>query len=253
MSPPRVALAQMEMSWTVDENLGRIAHYLEVAAAAGASVVQFPELALSGYHMKLPAMIERGTLERGLRELSGLCRAAGVAALVGAPVLPHDRDDVILNALFAIDRSGDRLACIPKSGLTDGEKNLFTPGSERPHFELEGSLCTALLCREVFDADAIEGEVSADASIVFWPGLMRHRAEATADAPAMKRASPLARRLGADLYHTNWPAIIGQPEERDLGRSCWLDPTGAIKAEAPADAPGVLFTWRTGPEAWLAL
>ncbi|HEY1230470.1 MAG TPA: nitrilase-related carbon-nitrogen hydrolase, partial [Ramlibacter sp.] len=50
---PRLAIGQFRMAWTIEENLASIAWCMRQAAAAGARICSFPELAVTGFHRRI--------------------------------------------------------------------------------------------------------------------------------------------------------------------------------------------------------
>src|SRR5919201_2615993 len=124
----RLALAQIDtVVGDLDGNRERILRRLAEAREAGAELVLFPELAVTGYPpedlLLRPAFIReaRGSLERIAAETRGL------AALIGAPLL--DRD---LHNTCAVLADGELRAVYPKRSLPNyavfDEDRYFAPG-----------------------------------------------------------------------------------------------------------------------------
>ena len=95
----RLALAQMNtVVGDVDGNAARIAERLDEARNAGADLVLFPELAVTGYPpedlLLRPAFVRAA--RRSVEELA--IHSAGITALVGAPHLDAD----LFNACYVL-------------------------------------------------------------------------------------------------------------------------------------------------------
>ena len=88
--------------------------------AAGARVVVFPELSLTGYELDAPP-VSPG--DPRLSVLSGGCASTGSVALAGAPVA--DADGRVYIAMLAADGSGIAVA-YRKMWLGDAEARRFT-------------------------------------------------------------------------------------------------------------------------------
>ncbi len=128
----RLRLALCQMNATVGDlagNTGRIRAGIEAGREAGAQVVLFPELALSGYppeDLLLRAHFLEDT-EAKLRELAGA--AEGIVAIVGFP----ERDDggVYNSAAVLADGAVQaiyRKVHLPNYGVFD-EQRYFKAGS----------------------------------------------------------------------------------------------------------------------------
>ena len=103
-----------------------------VIRAAGARVVLFPELSLTGYELAAPAVTAR---DPRLLPLSEACEAAGVVALAGAPV-PGEAGRPHIGML-AIDPAGITVA-YRKIWLARAEATRFAPGDKPAVLDVDG-------------------------------------------------------------------------------------------------------------------
>ena len=103
-----------------------------VVSSAGARVVVFPELSLTGYEPAAPAVTTR---DPRLLPLAEVCAAAGVLALAGAPV-PGEAGRPHI-AMLAIDRAGITVA-YRKMWLARAESTRFAPGDKPAVLEVGG-------------------------------------------------------------------------------------------------------------------
>src|SRR5215210_1855652 len=87
----RLALAQLNsVVGDLDGNRDRILSCIDVAKAAGADLVCFPELAVTGYPPE-DLLLRPGFLRAAERSLAEIARAArGIVVLVGTPHLDRD-------------------------------------------------------------------------------------------------------------------------------------------------------------------
>ena len=81
-----LSIAQARQTHDVGHNLREIARFVEMAGAAGADLLVFPECALTGYgprHHISTAGFDPDAVEAALEEARDLARAAGVALVLG--------------------------------------------------------------------------------------------------------------------------------------------------------------------------
>ncbi|MBL8348513.1 MAG: hypothetical protein JNN03_24010 [Rubrivivax sp.] len=140
---------------------------------------------------------------------------------------------------------------VPKVGLTAPEATFFAPGVGRPVVRLavgEGTLaCTAVICREVEDHEAVVGALAGSGvELILWPGQMRpDPAKPPQDPPQhVVQAQALARATGAWVVQTNWPNALNRPEESaHTGHSACIAPSGELLFRLPEQGFGVgVFT-----------
>src|SRR5437867_7715604 len=118
----RLALAQINtVVGDLDGNRGRILARLEEAREAGAELVLFPELAVTGYPPE-DLLLRPGFIRAARRSVDELAKATkGITALVGAPHLDAD----LYNACFVLAggevRGVYRKRFLPNYGVFDEE------------------------------------------------------------------------------------------------------------------------------------
>jgi NAD+ synthase (glutamine-hydrolysing) len=124
----RLALAQIDtVVGDLDGNRARMLDRLEEARAAGADLVLFPELAVTGYPPE-DLLLRPGFIRAARRSLEQLAAETdGIVALVGAPHLDTD----LYNACFVLAdgeiRGVYRKRFLPNYGVFD-ENRYFAPG-----------------------------------------------------------------------------------------------------------------------------
>lgn len=244
MAPLRIAIAQIDT--TVGDPQGNSEKVLEWslrAKQAGADLVIFPEMTLTGYPIEdlaLRASFRRGadtaldSLIKGLndadaRELTVVLGTLGppsVHGIAGTPSgLPRNRAVVV--------RGGEVIASydkvhLPNYGVFD-EQRIFSPGDSPTIFDLNGVTFSLAICEDIWqDSTAISWENSgADALLVlngspFEVGKQHQRVE---------RAARRAKEIGGPLVYAN--LVGGQDDLVFDGHSFVIDAAGIIVARAP--------------------
>jgi omega-amidase len=240
-SPPRIAIAQIGMRWTVAENLAAIDQAMGRAHAEGATLCAFPELAVTGFHREIAREAQPERVDAAIRSIRDRAARLGLGVAVGAPTFGDD--GARFNAHLLIDERGAVAAEVRKSGLTEPEATFFTRGTVRPVGQLQGLRCSAVICREVSDLDSVCAQLPpGSVDLIFVPGALRQD-------PAQPRTDPPAyvndiRRLAAatrsHVVHTNWPNALNRPEESiDAGGSTVADPRGDVVLRLPMRASGI--------------
>ena len=226
----RLALAQIDPTvGDLDGNRALILDRLAVAVDAGADVVVFPELAVTGYPPE-DLLLRPGFIRAAERSLEQIAHAArGVTLLVGTPHL--DRD--LYNAC-AVCSGGEVKALVkkrflPNYGVFD-EFRYFAPGHDLYLFEHGDALVGVTVCEDMWQPGppatdlALAGAqllVNVSAS-PFHVGKDREREE-------MFRTR--ARDNNAYVAFCN--AVGGQDELIFDGHSAVIDDEGGVIARAP--------------------
>lgn len=244
MTALRWAIAQPHMHWTLAGNLAETLRALEAAAAAGAAGCVCTELALTGFHRRLPELLDAAALADAEGRLRAACARLGIAAAIGMPTLGEA--GAVFNSHVYIDAAGRELGRVHKRGLTPSEAKFFTPGGARAWTGLGGLLATSVLCREMLDVDTLLAELRAalpagDARlrVIFWPSYIGESdaEQATLCAAYREGARHLARELGAWVLQSNWPEGLNLPGPQRFGASMVIEPGGKPVMTLPLDEP----------------
>jgi NAD+ synthase (glutamine-hydrolysing) len=152
----RIALAQINVTvGDLDGNVRRMLRGMREAAEAGADMVAFPELALTGYPPE-DLLLKPGFVADNLRALDTLARATrdfpGLTAVVGFA----DREMDLFNAA-AILRDGERAGVyhkhyLPTYGVFD-EDRYFSAGVAVPNFIIAGVNVGINICEDIWYPD----------------------------------------------------------------------------------------------------
>jgi len=255
--PPVIALCQLYMHWTIEENMAAMLDALNLAHRHGAGICAFPELAVTGFHRQIVALAEPALIAPQIKRLQAACARHAIAMAVGAPTF--GAAGARFNSHLFIDERGELVAVVSKVGLTVPEATFFSAGQGRPVSRLQGLRCSAVICREIEDRTLIEAQLPpGSVDLVFWPGQMRPAPDQpVTDPPAhVVQAQQWARTSGAHFVQANWPNALNRPEESaGTGRSAVIAPCGELLFRLPAQASGVAlfrlgersFDWHPRP------
>ena len=146
----RVALAQVNPTvGAVEANARMVIDWMDRARAAGADVVAFPELVLTGYPPE-DLVFKSTFIEANLRALGDVARASrGLTAVVGFV----DKRDDIFNAA-AVLHDGTHAGTyhkqyLPNYGVFD-ENRYFQAGTEYPIFAVGDVVIAANICEDIW-------------------------------------------------------------------------------------------------------
>ncbi|MFM2399517.1 MAG: hypothetical protein RL341_1674 [Pseudomonadota bacterium] len=238
----RIAIGQLRMYWTIEENMHAIMQAMTLAHARGAQLCTFAELAVTGFHRQITALAHPELIGPQIERLQERCAQLNMALAIGAPTFAEA--GAKLNSHFLINESGEIAAVIHKNGLTAPEATFFQAGADRPVAPLQGLRTTAVICREIEDAAHVCAQLPAGSvDLVLWPGQMRPDPEKPlTDPPAhVVHAQQLARALNAYIVQANWPNALNRPEESEhTGASAVIAPSGALMLRLPTQSAGVV-------------
>lgn len=241
----RLAIAQIAMRWTTQENVKAIRWAMDLAQAQGAGICGFSELAITGFHRQIGREATPEVVAPAIRELQAHGAKLSLGIAVGAPTFGDDGAKYISHLL--IDELGHNAAVVSKRGLTAPEATFFARGSTRPIGMVNGLRCSAVICREVFDLEQVAAELPPGAvDVVFVPGALRQDPDKPRTDPPeyVRKIQLLAQATRAFVVQTNWPNALNRPEESvDGGGSTVSNPEGKILFRLPMQASGVgIFT-----------
>jgi omega-amidase len=237
----RIAIAQLRMYWTIEENMHAIMQAITLAHQRGAQICTFAELAVTGFHRRVPALAHPELIGPQIAQLQEHCAQLNMALAFGAPTFADT--GAKFNSHILIRESGELAAVVDKNGLTVPEATFFQSGVNRPVALLHGLRASAVICREIEDTARVCAQLpTGSVDLVLWPGQMRpDPAKPLTDPPAhVVNAQELARALGAYVVQANWPNALNRPEESEhTGASAVIAPSGALLFRLPTQSAGV--------------
>jgi NAD+ synthase (glutamine-hydrolysing) len=234
----RIALGQVNL--TVGDlagNVERMASTADRATQAGADVVAFPELAITGYPPE--DLVHRGEFVReNLEALDALARKTATACPVITGFI--DRTDAGLHNAAALLRNGTvelryHKVQLPNFGVFD-ERRYFVPGDGGARVEVGGLTTGLSVCEDAWhDAQPFAGYAGLPLIVNIngspYPrGKIAERAEILA---------ARARQTGAWIAYVN--AVGGQDELVFDGGSMIVAPDGTVRQRATTFSEDLLI------------
>jgi NAD+ synthase (glutamine-hydrolysing) len=226
----RVALAQINTTiGDMDGNVQKVLGYIGRARDAGADVVSFPELTITGYPPE-DLLLRPGFVEDNLEALGAVVSTSrGITVVVGFV----DREgDAIYNAAAVIHDGAlvyvYRKQRLPNYGVFD-ELRYFQPGCENPVFTIAGAGVGVNVCEDIWHpGDPALAQAAAGAQVIvningspYHAGKVHFRQRMLAER---------ARDYGVWVCYTN--QVGGQDELVFDGGSMVIDPDGELRARA---------------------
>jgi predicted amidohydrolase len=193
--------------------------------AAGARVVVFPELSLTGYELDAPAIAAE---DSRLAPIVKACAETGSLAVVGAPVRGEAGRSHI--ALLAVDGSGAAVV-YRKMHLGGAEPDRFSPGNEPAVLAVDGWRLGLAICKDT--------GIPQHATVTAALGMDAYVASILESAEDAAVPGVRARRVAAE--HHVWVAIASFAGSTGGG---YVDTAGRSGIWAPDGAEVV----RAGPE-----
>jgi predicted amidohydrolase len=220
-APLTLAVAQPPtVSFDVAANA--LAHAAAIRAA-GARVVVFPELSLTGYELRADVV---STDDPRLAPIVEACRETGALALVGAPVAGEHI------AMLAVGGDGARVA-YRKRNLGAAEAERFTPGPGPVVLEVDGWRLGLAICKDT-GVERHAADAAALGMHAYVAGAVNHAADADLQ---HERARRTAIRHGVWVAVASCAGATGEGYDPTAGRSGIYGPDGVAVAQAGTE-PG---------------
>ncbi|MFI9111024.1 carbon-nitrogen hydrolase family protein [Streptomyces venezuelae] len=231
-----VAAAQFApVAGDIAANGETVAGLVRAAGAAGARVVVFAELCLSGYEPSLirdtPALVLTEDDPR-LEPVREACRAVSAAAVVGGPVRTADGRAAVTSLVVGPD--GGLLARYDKQHLYGVEREVFAPGGADGRFTLDGVRFALATCYDNRFPELAERAAADDCAVYLASSVL------SADNDSFEKVYPVrARDHGLTVVLGN---ALGANEDgvASGGAGAW-GPDGRRIADAGGTEPGFVL------------
>ncbi|HET9739890.1 MAG TPA: NAD+ synthase [Solirubrobacteraceae bacterium] len=228
--PLTLALAQVDSRvGDLEGNAARIAAEIERARDAGAELVLFPELALTGYPPE-DLLLKEHFLQAAREAMHELAREAdGIVALVGFP----ERADDVYNALAVLAdgslQAAYRKSVLPNYGVFD-EQRYFQVGEGGAVLELGGARLGLTICEDVWTP----GPPASDEALAGAALILNASASPYHAGKGVERERMLIQRARDNLAAVAFCNLVGGQDELVFdGHSLLLDHEGTVLARSP--------------------
>jgi NAD+ synthase (glutamine-hydrolysing) len=238
LPPVRVALAQINARvGDLEGNARLISARIDEARDAGAELVLFPELAITGYPPE-DLLLREHFLSAAREALESVARnSEGIVALVGFPERTFD----VYNAL-AICTGGEvraiyRKTVLPNYGVFD-EQRYFQVGEGGAVLDFDGARIGFSICEDIWTpGPPASDEALAGASLIVNASASPYHA-----GKGEQRERMLAQRARDNLSAVAFTNMVGGQDELIFdGHSLVVDHEGTVIARAPQFAEALVL------------
>lgn len=227
----QVSCVQLHWAQSLESNLEKTLAYIAAAAKEGSRVVVFPEASLTGYFFPYLVTLDKRKIEESLRQVCLAARQHHVWTIVGTIQATPDR---YLNLAHVINPQGEVVHEYAKVNLAGSdEKKYCRGGNKLSLFQVDGILCTLVICRDGRHPELYRIPAMAGAQILFHPSCSSDEIEAV----CWKRTAGRAQQPvgpNARIFHCV-ANTVGQSPDGKQSSSGWSfirEPGGIPLAEA---------------------
>jgi NAD+ synthase (glutamine-hydrolysing) len=234
----RLALAQIDtVVGDLDGNRDRILARLDEARAAGADLVLFPELAVTGYPPE-DLLLRPDFLRAAARTLGEVAAATtGIAALVGTPHLDRDLFNACAVCVDGELRAVYRKHFLPNYGVFD-EDRYFQPGRGLVLLRCGETLVGPTVCEDIWQP----GPPATDLALAGAHLVANISASPFHVGKGAEREEMLATRARDNACWIAYLNAVGAQDELIFdGQSLVLDENGEVVARGPAFEEALLL------------
>jgi N-carbamoylputrescine amidase len=227
----QVSCVQLHWAKPLQRNLKRTLHFIREAASEGSRVVLFPETNLTGYFFPEVVKQDPGEVQSALDKTCTAAREARIWVIAGTLRKTSDR---YLNIAHVISPDGRIVHEYAKVHMAGRDEQRYCRGGDKLSlFEIDGILCTLVICRDGRHPELYRLPAMAGAQILFHPSCSSDEIEAV----IWKRTSGRAQQpVGPNtkIFHCVANTIGQSPDgkQSSSGMSFIREPSGMPLAEA---------------------
>ncbi len=230
VSPLRLALAQINARvGDIEGNAAAIARHIDEARDAGAELVLFPELCLTGYPPEDLLLRESFLLEAHEAARTLAAASEGIVALVGFP----ERERDVYNALAVLAEGRlcgiYRKTRLPNYGVFD-ERRYFQEGESGAILDFGDARIGLTICEDMWaPGPPASDEAAAGASLILNASASPYHA-----GKGLQRERMISQRARDNLCAVAYCNLVGGQDELIFdGHSIVVDHEGRVVARAP--------------------
>jgi predicted amidohydrolase len=227
----QVSCVQMHWAKSLDFNLQRTLHYIQAASDCGSHVVLFPEANLTSYYFPYAIALDSSSVLDALDKTCAASRKHNIWVIAGTIQKTADR---FLNLAHVISSKGEIVHEYAKVHMAGSDEQKYCRGGNKLSlFEIDGVLCTLVICRDGRHPELYRIPAMAGAQILFQPSCSSDEIEAV----CWKRTSGRAQQPAgpnSKIFHCVANTIGESPDGRQTssGSSFIREPNGIPLAAA---------------------
>jgi predicted amidohydrolase len=234
MSTPKtlqVSCVQMHWGRSLERNLERTLRYIRLAADEGSRVVLFPEANLTSYYFPYVVTLNVDAVREALDRTRQAAAESGIWVIAGTLRKTTNR---YLNLAHVISPSGQITFEYAKVHMAGRDEQRYGRGGNKLSlFEIDGILCTLVICRDGRHPELYRLPAMAGARILFHPSCSSDEIEAV----AWKRTSGRAQQPvgpNSKIFHCVANTVGESPDGKQTssGMSFIREPAGLPLVEA---------------------
>jgi 5-aminopentanamidase len=234
-----IAVAAPTYPTSVQHALNQIDQLSAAAKRKGAKIICFPETFLPGYPWYGAARISKEELEVAFGQACHIAARNQIALIV-----PMDwyEADIFLNVAQVISATGQPLGYQTKNQLDPSEDEMWSAGTQRKLFEVDGLKFGITICHEGFRyPETVRWAAREGAALVFHPNLTGSNTEGVVPAEWGAKSSPyyekaqMVRAIENTIYFAPSNYALPYPESA----SAIISPAGECLAYQRYAEPGI--------------
>lgn len=231
MSVLQVSCVQMHWARPLEENLAKTLTAIHAAAACGSRVVLLPEANLTSYYFPYAIGLDPTVVQAALDATRRAASEHNLWVIAGTLRRTRDR---YLNLAHVIAPDGTIVHEYAKVNMAGRDEQQYCRGGDKLSlFEIDGILCTLVICRDGRHPELYRLPAMAGAQILFQPSCSSDEIEAV----AWKRTSGRAQQPvgpNSKLFHCVANTVGQSPDGKQTssGASSIREPNGIPLAEA---------------------
>lgn len=227
----QVSCVQLHWAKSLKRNLERTLHYIRLAADESSRVVLFPEANLTGYYFPDVDKLAPDAVQNALEQTCQAAKTHGIWVIAGTLRKTSDR---YLNIAHVISPDGSIIHEYAKVHMAGRDEQRYCRGGNKlALFEIDGVLCTLVICRDGRHPELYRLPAMAGAQILFHPSCSSDEVEAV----IWKRTAGRAQQPvgpNSKIFHCVANTVGQSPDGKQTssGMSFIREPSGMPLAEA---------------------
>ncbi len=227
----QVSCIQLHWAQKLETNLEKCMFYIDRAAAEGSQVVLFPEANITSYFFPYVVGLADSQIQQALADVAFAAFEKKIWVIAGSI---QKRKGRYLNLAHVINPEGKIIHEYAKINMAgEDEKACCSGGNQLSLFDIDGTLCTLVICRDGRHPELYRIPAMAGAQILFHPSCSSDDVEAV----NWKRISGRAQQPvgpNSKIFHCVANTVGQSPDGKKIssGDSFIRDPNGLPLAEA---------------------